>query len=350
MIQKDKHDRFPAKESLAYKNSFLHRPIVNEHIALLWSWIESFSAEYQRISRWGEKDFAVCLSHDVDHIMKNGDLFAACRHTLAILLKFKKVKKAINYLKNYFQNMRDYTKDPYWTFKYLTNTERQYRFTSSFYFMAMDDSDPDFRYDIDGKRVRELIHELEANGCEVGYHGSLISYNNKRIMNLEKTRIDSVVCKKSYGCRQHYLKFKIPLTWRYQQQAGVLYDTTLSFAEHEGFRCGMCLPFKPYDVLEGKVLDIWEIPLIVMEGTLQSSMYRNLTPENGLKKIIDMIETVKRHNGVFTILWHNSSFDYNWDGWSYVYEEMMKYLGRSNCIGLSGRQIIETISLNSGQH
>ena len=42
-IRKDIHGRFPATESLAYKRKFLHRPIVNEHIELLWSWIEGLS-------------------------------------------------------------------------------------------------------------------------------------------------------------------------------------------------------------------------------------------------------------------------------------------------------------------
>lgn len=341
---RDKHDRFPALESLAYKNNFLQRPIVNEHIDLLWSWIDGFSSGYKRLNRWGEKTFAVCISHDVDHVLKNKNLAAALRHTLAVFIKFKSFKKAINYLRNYYQNKRDHTKDPYWAFQYLIDIEKKYKFCSSFYFMASEASDPDYRYDINDSIVRGLIHQLEDCGCEIGYHGSILSYNNKALMDAEKTRIDGVVCKKPYGSRQHYLKFQVPVTWRYQSELGILYDTTLSFADYEGFRCGMCLPFKPFDILEGKVLDIWEIPLLVMEGTLQSSMYRNLSPEDALKNIIRLIETVKKHQGVFSVLWHNSSFDYNWEGWSTVFEETMRYLGDSDCISLSGREIIEAMS------
>lgn len=344
LIREDRHGRFPASESLAYKNNFLHRPVVNEHIELLWSWIESFSTGCKRKNRWGGKPFAACLSHDVDHILKNSSLTAALRHTLAVLIKFKSSKKAIHYLKDYLKNKRDHTKDPYWTFEYLANTEKKYGFNSSFYFMASDAADPDCRYDINGTIVRGLIHELEDCGCEIGYHGSILSFNDKVLMDAEKTRLDSVISKKPYGCRQHYLKFQVPVTWRYQSELGILYDTTLSFADHEGFRCGTCLPFKPFDILEGKVLDIWEIPLILMEGTLQSPMYRNMSPEDALKNIIGLIETVKRYQGVFSILWHNSSFDYNWEGWSTVFEKTMSYLGNSGCIGLSGREIIEAIS------
>ena len=34
---RDQYDRFPASASLAYKEGFLNRPIVNEYIELLWS-------------------------------------------------------------------------------------------------------------------------------------------------------------------------------------------------------------------------------------------------------------------------------------------------------------------------
>ena len=34
--ERDKHERFPASESLAYKFSFLERPIVNEYVEFLW--------------------------------------------------------------------------------------------------------------------------------------------------------------------------------------------------------------------------------------------------------------------------------------------------------------------------
>jgi hypothetical protein len=343
-VEKDKHDRFPARESLAYKNDFLHRPIVNEHIELLWSWIEGFSLGYKRLNWWGQKSFAVCLSHDVDHVIKNGNLLAACRHALAIFFRFHKFKKAFHYLKSYFQNRGDYKRDPYWTFNYILSMEKENNFNSSFYFMASSASDPDFRYDINDGRVRRLIFELEAYGCEVGYHGSLGSYNKKDIMAVEKKSLDKIVTNKSYGCRQHYLKFEVPFTWRYQQQSDILYDTTLSYVEYDGFRCGICFPYKPYDIIEGKVMDIWEIPLIMMEGTLQSEMYRNLSPEDAIIRIKNIIETVKRYKGVYSILWHNSSFDYNWEGWGYVFEETMRYLGKSNCLSLSGRELIEILA------
>jgi len=86
---------------------------------------------------------------------------------------------------------------------------------------------------------------------------------------------------------------------------GIKYDTTLGVADYEGFRCGICCPYRPFDILENRALDIWEVPLIVMEGTLFG--YRGLSPGDGLKTVQRMVEAVERYRGVLVVLWHNSS-------------------------------------------
>jgi len=139
------------------------------------------------------------------------------------------------------------------------------------------------------------------------------------------------------------LKFKVPTTWRIQKKADFLYDTTLSFADYDGFRCGICLPFKPYDLLENQVLNLWEIPLIVMEGTLQNPNYRGFSPDEGFEVIRHRVETIKRHRGVFVLLWHNSSFGPlgDWQGWDKVYEKSMELFHKENALIWGGKDILQ---------
>ena len=42
---KDEHERFPARASLAYREGFLMRPIVNEYLEILWWSIRSFGLD-----------------------------------------------------------------------------------------------------------------------------------------------------------------------------------------------------------------------------------------------------------------------------------------------------------------
>jgi len=52
---------------------------------------------------------------------------------------------------------------------------------------------------------------------------------------LEKNTLEEIIERGGYGCRQHFLKFEVPATWRIQEKAGFLYDTSLTFADHDGF-------------------------------------------------------------------------------------------------------------------
>lgn len=343
----ERFNRFPASQSLAFINNFLDRPIVNEHMDLLWSFIDSFNLGYKRKKWWGNKEFAACLTHDVDMIIKFKSIKNIIKPFFRLILKYKDVKKVFFILTTYFKNKKDYKKDPFWTFDYIMDIEKRYNFKSSFYFMSGGTSKFDNFYNIKDKKVLELMEQIEKDEFEVGYHNSFNSYNDFQMMKKEKYILDEFIKNKPYGCRLHYLRFEVPLTWRHQEKLELLYDATLSYADAEGFRCGTCFPFKPYDLLENRVLDIWEIPLVVMDTSMQDSAYRSYKPKEALEKTEKLIDTVKKHGGVFTMLYHNDSFDpYNkmCDGWKDIYEQTMKYLYDNNCFGTNGREIINVIT------
>ena len=340
--KRDEHDRFPAKESLAYREGFLNRPIVNEYIELLWSWIQALNPELRGKPLWPEnKQFAVCLTHDVDRLRKY------CLPPIItigeLLLRQRKPISALRLTWDYIKVFLNVKKDPFDTFDYMLNLEQKYGFKSSFYFMTTRDSELDGNYSVASPKVVELVKNIESKGCEVGLHATYNTYNDLEKLTREKEELDKIVSEKSYGCRQHYLRCKVPDTWRIQDRVGLLYDTTLTFADHVGFRCGFCIPFRCFDVLENRELDIWELPLIVMEGSLQNPNYQNLSAKEALEQIIKQIAAVRKCNGVFVMLWHNSSFDplSGWAGWREVYEGVLEYINGQNVWAGSEREIIK---------
>jgi hypothetical protein len=94
-------------------------------------------------------------------------------------------------------------------------------------------------------------------------------------------------------------------------------DCTVGYADREGFRCGTCYEFKTFNFLTRKKLNIKEYPLTIMEGTLVG--YRGLAPCEMKKRIALLKDVIKKYNGKFVLLWHNSSF--NTDGWL-VYKDL----------------------------
>ncbi|MBD3842295.1 MAG: hypothetical protein IE909_10495, partial [Campylobacterales bacterium] len=97
-----------------------------------------------------------------------------------------------------------------------------------------------------------------------------------------------------------------PKLW---QENGFAYDSTLGFADHAGFRCGVCYEYTMFDLVARAKMLLKQRPLIFMEVTGLSKQYMGLNVKNGeFSDYIDSLRTVvKQYNGDFTLLWHNYS-------------------------------------------
>jgi hypothetical protein len=145
----------------------------------------------------------------------------------------------------------------------------------------------------------------------------------EKLNNIFETKIESG--------RAHFLIFDIRKSFDVYEKADLKIDTTGSFADRVGFRFGTSKPFNPYNFKENREYNLIEIPLIVMDGSLQNENYMNLSPEEGFEKIKELIDKIKKYNGVFTFLWHNTSFyTHLWKDWEWVYEETLKYLKKNH--------------------
>ena len=336
-INKDLYNRFPASESLAYKENFLHIPIVDEYIEWFWKWLKYAGYKGVRKEHFHNYDFVACLTHDVDRPFKYTNSLVehlkSFENSTGTFLDFKGI------IKHTISNI-DYTRDPFFTFDYIRKIEKRYEYKSSFYFMSGGNTCYENFYNIDDKRVVSLINKLKDDECEVGYHYSFNAHDDLEMRKAEKEKLDNIFNCNRYGGRNHFLRFTPLESWRISEKVGLLYDTTLSYADYTGFRCGTCFPYKPYDMEKRKEINILEIPLIVMEGTLADKKYRNLDCEESFEEIKKYINTVKKYKGVFTLLWHNSSFDNEeWSGWKNIFERTMKLLYENNALGTSGLEV-----------
>jgi len=334
----DAHERFPATASIAYKENFLHRPVVNEYFEILWYCIKELVPHLEKKPLWGDKDFALCLTHDVDAVQK----YKPMNEMLTIgsfMIKHCQPRKALSrFIDNIMVILRR-KNDPFDTFDMILNLEQRYHATSTFFFMT----EPDFSggYCLDDHKVKKAINKVSNAGAEIGLHAGYYSYNNQEIINRQKEILTKSLKHGNFGCRQHYLRWKTPDTWRIQEKCGLSYDTTLCFADHEGFRAGICHPFQPFDIKENRILDLWEIPLTIMDGSLFN--YRKLSPTEGLSTVESYMNTVKKHQGILVLLWHNSFFDPEiYPGWTDIYEKILACAKKHNSLCTSAKNIIKS--------
>lgn len=106
----------------------------------------------------------------------------------------------------------------------------------------------------------------------------------------------------------HYLRWEQPATMRAWANAGMAYDSTLSYADRPGFRCGTCFEYPAFDPVAQEVLPLRIRPLIAMECSVIDKSYLGLgTGDVALAKFMQLRKTCEAVAGCFTLLWHNSS-------------------------------------------
>jgi hypothetical protein len=318
---RDEHDRFPATASVAYKQGFLDRPIVDEYALILREWIKVLLPDWKPKRQL----FSIKLSHDIDHIRRFRSLFQLIRILGGDVIKrfspTLALENGLDAINQFGKNRGSYLSNIYW----LAELSRRCGLeNSAFYFMTDGPDRVGAGYNLDDPLLQPVFDNLYDNNFEIGLHPGYDTYDDPIRLAAEKDQLESVSGRWVKGGRQHFLRFKVPDTWRHWEQVGMEYDSTVGYADHEGFRCGTCHPFKPFDIEQNRVINLTEIPLIVMDGTLCD--YRDMSPEQGMKRILGLAEKCKQVEGVFTLLWHNSSFQGRWRGWAPMYQNVIKTL------------------------
>ncbi len=298
---RDKHNRFPAYASLAYKNNFLDRPVVNEYVEMLWNMLKFLGCKQKRKKR----EFRFILTHDVDHAYKYTDVMSHIRELAGDILKRKDLKLALNNLKKQILVKFGKAKDPFDTYDYLMDISEKSGIKSYFFLHSSSSSKFDNNND---KFLKNLSHKILSRGHYIGYHPSYNAYNNLELFLKDKEKIENIIEHKLIFGRQHYLRFEVPITWQIWEDAKMEWDSTLSYADKEGFRCGVCYPYTVFNILTREKLKLKERPLIIMESSL-INYQPNITPEQMEQRIRNLIDKIKRYKGEFVFLWHNSTFE-----------------------------------------
>jgi hypothetical protein len=164
----------------------------------------------------------------------------------------------------------------------------------------------DVPYDHDSPYLRALVADLEAT-FEIGLHPSYFGHDHPGHLREERERLAALTTVRPTTVRQHFLRFDPVVTPRLQRAAGFDLDTTLGFSRREGFRRGTCFPFPLFDVPANRPLDLWELPLLVMDTTLFT--HRGLKAGGAAAALDGLYEACQRVGGCCVLLWHNTSYD-----------------------------------------
>jgi hypothetical protein len=293
---RDAHGRFPATESLAFKEGFLDRPLVNENVEVL----KKKLLELDSSLLFKSKRAQLFLTHDVDELYMWKSWRHVFRVALGDVLKRRSIILAWSRVKEYFLVQKGVINDPFDTFDWLMDKSEAIGVKSRFYFMSGGVTVYDNRYKIDEPKALELIAKIKKRGHIIGIHPSYNAYNDFEQFRKEKTLLEKVVNEPIVEGREHYLRFEVPTTWQVWEENGMKVDSTCGYADKEGFRCGTGDEFSVFNILTRKKLGLKERPLVVMDCSLFH--YNNYSYTEATHNI----QELKKDTNTFTMLWHNS--------------------------------------------
>lgn len=308
---RDKHDRFPAAESLAQKQGFLDRPIVNEYIETLKSKLFKLDSSLVFKKRTPKTYISCDVDQPFDCTVES--FSKLLRVGVGDIVKRKSINEFSKRVRRYiFNKFENYKYDTHYNFDWYMDACEKAGIKASFYVIPTSKEAQNGCYELQDKKIQNLLKYINSRGHEIGVHGSYQTYQDKEKAKLQKNMLDEMlssldISQKVLGNRQHYLKWDSSLTPSVLENAGFEYDTTGSYADRPGFRYGVCYEFSMFDFLNRKKLNIKQRPLIVMEASLISKQYLGLGySEQTVNTIKNYKEICQEYNGNFTLLWHNS--------------------------------------------
>jgi hypothetical protein len=310
-VERDEHERFPARAALAARSAFLERPIVDEYADLLWA---ALSECWPRLRR-RQTTYKVHLTHDVDHPFATLGVGpgTVVRQSAGDVVRRRDVRLAGRRLRSYAAARRGVLSfDPFNTHGFLMDVSERHGLRSSFYFLAGSDGGAyAAAYRLDDAPIARLLAAVYARGHEVGLHGSYAALRDATRLRREFQGLRAAakrlgIEQERWGGRQHYLRWESPITWTGWELAGLDYDASAGFAQLPGFRTGTCREHAVFDVVGGRPLALRERPLhVMMDSTLLD--YMRLSHSEAAEVVVSLARRCRAHAGELFLLCHNSS-------------------------------------------
>lgn len=317
---RDTHGNYIFTNSILYKLNVLDTPLVEQWIELLK---DALAKNFPSIQFKNHKSkFGLSFDIDVAYAYKN-------RSAAILASGFIKKMFSLNFgdAKDQLLALLNRKEDMYDTYQYIFSSIKN---TNSIFFFDMGrygrfDKNPSYK----NKKFRHLIQSISEKAL-VGIHPSYTSNSKSNLVTTEKNKLQQITGKPVTASRQHYLKLNLPSTYNLLISNNIVEDFTMGYSGYYGFRAGTCNSFLFFDLVNDRQTQLRLYPFAYMEVTFNN--YLNLTIDEAKKIISKLVETVKKYNGTFIPLWHNSTLCNckEWKGWREVFEHTLHEISNNN--------------------
>ncbi len=287
----DKHSRFIPQQSWLYKNNLLNTPIVNvwinRFVDILKKSFADLAVQYPR--------YNFVSTIDIDNLFAcKGKPFFKNIFNLHKALLFNRSELALNGLRYYISKKPD----PFDSYDFIIQTNKLFQVKPVFFILTSTKTKYDRNLAPHHPLFIKTVQTLSQN-ADIGIHLSYYSYEKHSVAS-EKNQLEKIIGSKIVKNRFHFLRFKIPYSYKSLIEIGILEDYSMLYSQCTGFRSGTCTPFYFFDLQNNFVspLKIYTVPF--MDKHLPKT-------EEAVNQAHSFIDVIKKYHGTFVLLWHNET-------------------------------------------
>lgn len=314
---KDRYGRYSATESLAYRNGFLRKPLIDywamdlaQKLTARFPLLEIESPAYK---------FIPTIDVDAAFAYKN-------KGSMRMIGGYFKdiFKRDWQELSKRTRVLLGKEKDPFDTFDYLHQIHSANKLKPIFFILFAEYHTNDKNNPTYNQAFQQLLTSI-GDHAALGIHPSFNSNTVDGKLKQEIRNLSKIVHRQITKSRQHFLILHMPITYRKLVDLGITDDYTMGYAVEIGYRASTSRSFFFYDLEMEYTSSLRVHPFAVMEGTLRD--YNHLDTAQSFEALKEVIDEAKKVGGTFMSLWHNESVSNQkrWVGWRDLYEKMIAY-------------------------
>jgi hypothetical protein len=328
--EKDEYGRYAHRNSLAYKEGFLHLPLIN-------IWLKKFWEPRRREDAKEHKGFNVSDLQPATSNLEPQTFSLLPTYDIDIAWSYRHkglVRNAGGWLKSVaggewkdagrrLMVLAGRKQDPYDSYDWMDELHRKYE-TDPVYFFHVGKSRN--RYDKNIHPQHPAMRQLVAGTAsryKTGLHPSWQSGDEPGKIREELAVLQEMAGVPVIRSRQHFIRFQMPGTFRQLVEAGIEHDYSMGYGSINGFRASVAAPFYWYDLEREEQTRLLLHPFCFMDAN--SCFEQKLTPGQALDELMHYYHAVKSAGGCMGMIWHNTFLgtDPLFAGWLDVYERFI---------------------------
>lgn len=297
---KDDFGRFPASESLASKEGFIHSPVVD-----IWAYKfkKILAFKFPEIE-FKKRNFEAVSIISVSHVFnfKNKGFLRTLTGIIIDLwkMKFSRIKDRVEVLLRL-------KKDPYNVFEDLIQVIKKHKIKLVFMFQLSDFNIFDRNINHNRLNYRSII-KFVGDYSQVGLRLGYFAVKDLEALKVEKRRLENII----HGPLQNVLNSKynlmLPDHYGYLNELEISDDYSMGYPETIGFRAGTSTPYLFYDIN----MEI-TTPLKIHPYIFHSQVCHKRTEEEVKNYIAITLRELKLVQAPFVAIFKNRDFSDYYD-------------------------------------